>query len=63
MAKAKKKFNPKYLKGSPDKPKRKQLMELTAKIYEKYRGGKKKKPFPPEVKERLKEIMKQRDKI
>jgi hypothetical protein len=34
-----------------------------AKIYEKYRGGKKKKPFPPAVKKRLKELMKQRDKI
>jgi len=63
MAKAKMKFNPKYLKGSPNKAKRKQLMEQIAKIYDKYRGGEKKKPFPPAVKERLKELMKQRDKI
>ena len=57
------KFNQKYLKGSSNKAKRKQLMEQIAKIYEKYRGGKKKKPFPPAVKKRLKELMKQRDKI
>lgn len=61
--KAKKKFPEKYLKGSSNKPERKKLMIQISSIYDKYRGGDKKKPFPPEVKERLKRLMKKRDKI
>lgn len=58
-----KKYPDKYLKGSSDKSERKRLMDQIASIYEKYRGGKKKKPFPPAVKKRLNELMKKRDKI
>lgn len=58
-----KKFQDKYLKGSADKGERKKLMTEISNIYEKYRGGDKKKPFPEEVKKRLKVLMKKRDKI
>ena len=50
------KFNPKYTRGSSD----------VGKIYKKYRGTKakrKSKGFPPAVAARLKQLMKQRDKI
>jgi len=63
---AKMKFNPKYTKGSSNTSKRKKLMAEIAAIYKKYRGTKgkrKKKGFPPEVAERLKKLMKQRDAI
>lgn len=61
--KAKKKYPDKYLKGSSNKGERKKLMDQIASIYEKYRGGDKKRPFPPEVKKRLNQLMKRRDKI
>ena len=36
-------------------------MDQIAAIYDKYRGGKDKKPFPTAVQAKLKELMKQRD--
>jgi len=66
MAKAKKKFNPKYTSGSSNVGKRKALMSEISNIYKKHRGTKekrKKKGFPPAVAERLKRLMAQRDKI
>lgn len=64
--KAKKKFNPKYTRGSSNVGKRKKLMAEIAAIYKKYRGTKSKrnkKGFPPAVAARLKRLMAQRDKI
>jgi|TARA_R100000482_G_C5084713_1_gene127806 hypothetical protein len=66
MAKAKKKFNPKYTSGSSNVGKRKALMSEISNIYKKHRGTKekrKKKGFPPAVAARLKRLMAQRDKI
>ena len=60
------KFNPKYTKGSSNVAERKKLMAQIAAIYDKYRGTKskrKKKVFPPALEERLKQLMKRRDKI
>lgn len=60
------KFNKKYTSGSSNVEKRKRLMKQISDIYKKYRGTKakrKKKGFPPAVAARLKELMKQRDKI
>ena len=60
------KFNKKYTSGSSNVEKRKKLMKQISDIYKKYRGTKakrKKKGFPPAVAARLKELMKQRDKI
>ena len=57
----KKKYPSKYVKGSPNPTRRKQLMDQIAAIYDKYRGGKDKKPFPTAVQAKLKELMKQRD--
>ena len=60
------KFNKKYTSGSPNVEKRKKLMKQISDIYKKHRGTKakrKKKGFPPAVAARLKELMKQRDKI
>ena len=36
-------------------------MDQIAAIYDKYRGGEDKKPFPPAVQSRLEKLMKQRD--
>lgn len=58
-----KKYPDKYLSGSSNKSERKKLMNEIASIYDKYRGGDKKKPFPDKVKARLKTLMKKRDKI
>ena len=65
MAKAKKKFNPKYTSGSSNVGKRKALMSEISNIYKKHRGTekRKKKGFPPAVAARLKRLMAQRDKI
>ena len=66
MARAKKKFNPKYTSGSSNVGKRKALMSEISNIYKKHRGTKekrKKKGFPPAVAARLKRLMAQRDKI
>jgi|TARA_A200000159_G_scaffold151927_1_gene162453 hypothetical protein len=60
------KFNKKYTSGSSNVEKRKKLMKQISDIYKKHRGTKakrKKKGFPPAVAARLKELMKQRDKI
>lgn len=60
------KFNKKYTAGSSNVEKRKRLMKQISDIYKKHRGTKdkrKKKGFPPAVAARLKELMKQRDKI
>lgn len=60
------KFNPKYTRGSADVGKRKKLMSEISNIYKQHRGTKakrKKKGFPPAVAARLKQLMKQRDKI
>jgi hypothetical protein len=60
------KFNKKYTSGSSNVEKRKKLMKQISDIYKKHRGTKakrKKKVFPPAVAARLKELMKQRDKI
>ena len=60
------KFNKKYTSGSSNVEKRKKLMKNISDIYKKYRGTKaqrKKKGFPPAIAARLKELMKQRDKI
>ena len=60
------KFNKKYTEGSSNVAKRKKLMTEISNIYKKHRGTKdkrKKKGFPPAVAARLKNLMKQRDKI
>ena len=60
------KFNKKYTSGSSNVEKRKKLMKQISDIYKKHRGTKskrKKKGFPPAVAARIKELMKQRDKI
>ncbi len=60
------KFNKKYTEGSSNVGKRKKLMTEISNIYKKHRGTKdkrKKKGFPPAVAARLKNLMKQRDKI
>lgn len=60
------KFNKKYTSGSSNVEKRKKLMKQISDIYKKHRGTKakrKKKGFPPAVAARLKDLMKQRDKI
>jgi len=61
MPTPKKKYPSKYVKGSSNPTRRRQLMDQIAAIYDKYRGGKDKKPFPPAVQARLKKLMKQRD--
>lgn len=61
MPTPKKKYPSKYVKGSPNPTRRKQLMDQIAAIYDKYRGGENKKPFPPAVQSRLEKLMKQRD--
>tara|TARA_R100001510_G_scaffold57321_1_gene65005 strand:- start:9403 stop:9807 length:405 start_codon:yes stop_codon:yes gene_type:complete len=61
MAKAQKKFAKKYVQGSSNPARRKALMSKIAKIYDKYRGGKDKKPFPADVQKQLKNLMKERD--
>tara|TARA_A200000159_G_scaffold163973_1_gene191969 strand:+ start:1604 stop:1972 length:369 start_codon:yes stop_codon:yes gene_type:complete len=60
------KFNPKYTRGSSNVGKRKRLMSEISNIYKQHRGTKakrQKKGFPPSVAARLKQLMKQRDKI
>ena len=60
------KFNPKYTRGSSNAGKRKKLMSEISNIYKQHRGTKakrQKKGFPPAVAARLKQLMKQRDKI
>lgn len=60
------KFNPKYTRGSSNVGKRKKLMSEISNIYKQHRGTKakrQKKGFPPAVAARLKQLMKQRDKI
>jgi len=60
------KFNKKYTEGSSNVGERKKLMTEISNIYKKHRGTKdkrKKKGFPPAVAARLKNLMKQRDKI
>ena len=60
------KFNPKYTRGSSNVGKRKKLMSEISNIYKQHRGTKakrQKKGFPPSVAARLKQLMKQRDKI
>ena len=61
MPTPKKKYPSKYVKGSSNPTRRKQLMDQIAAIYDKYRGGKDKKPFPPAVQARLNKLMKERD--
>ena len=60
------KFPSKYTAGSSNVGKRKKLMTEISNIYKKYRGTKakrKSKGFPSAVAARLKQLMKQRDKI
>jgi len=61
MPTPKKKYPSKYVEGSSNPTRRKQLMDQIAAIYDKYRGGKDKKPFPPAVQSKLEKLMKQRD--
>lgn len=61
MPTPKKKYPSKYVKGSPNPTRRRQLMDQIAAIYDKYRGGENKQEFPPAVQSKLKELMKQRD--
>ena len=56
--KKKKKFPAKYLKGSKNPKLREKLMRQAAKIYEE-----EPQPYSEAVKEKLKKIMKKRDKI
>lgn len=56
--KKKKKFPAKYLKGSSNPKLREKLMRQAAKIYEE-----EPQPYSEAVKEKLKKIMKKRDKI
>jgi hypothetical protein len=58
----KKKYPSKYVKGSPNPTRRKQLMDQIAAIYDKYRGdASNRRPFPPAVKARLEKLLKERD--
>lgn len=61
MPTPKKKYPSKYVEGSSNPTRRKQLMDQIAAIYDKYRGGKDKKLFPPAVQARLNKLMKERD--
>jgi len=54
----KKKYNPKYTKGSSDVGRRKQLMDKIAHIYET-----EKQPYSAAVKKKLDRLMKERDKL
>lgn len=62
MPTSKKKYPSKYVKGSPNPTRRKQLMDQIAAIYDRYRGdASNRRPFPPAVQARLDKLMKQRD--
>lgn len=62
MPTPKKKYPSKYVKGSPNPTRRKQLMDQIAAIYDRYRGdASNRRPFPPAVQARLDKLMKQRD--
>ena len=58
MRPKKKKYNPKYTKGSPNVKRRKQLMDKIADIY-----NTEKQPYSAAVKKKLDRLMKERDKI
>jgi len=58
MRPKKKKYNPKYTKGSPNVKRRKQLMDKIADIY-----NTEKQPYSASVKKKLERLMKERDKI
>ena len=58
MRPKKKKYNPKYTKGSPNVKRRKQLMDKIADIY-----NTEKQPYSASVKKKLDRLMKERDKI
>ena len=58
MRPKKKKYNPKYIKGSPNVKRRKQLMDKIADIY-----NTEKQPYSASVKKKLDRLMKERDKI
>lgn len=62
MPTPKKKYPSKYVKGSSNPTRRKQLMDQIAAIYDRYRGdASNRRPFPPAVQARLDKLMKQRD--
>jgi len=62
MPTPKKKYPRKYLEGSPNPKRRKQLMDQIAAIYDKYRGdASNRRPFPPAVQARLEKLLKERD--
>ncbi len=58
MRPKKKKYNPKYTKGSSNVKRRKQLMDKIAHFYET-----KKQPYSAADKKKLDKMMKERDKI
>ena len=58
MRPKKKKYNPKYTKGSKNVKRRKQLMDQIAHIYET-----EKQPYSAEVKKKLDRLMDERDKL
>ncbi len=58
MRPKKKKYNPKYTKGSKNVKRRKQLMDQIAHIYET-----EKQPYSAAVKKKLDRLMKERDKL
>ena len=58
MRPKKKKYNPKYTKGSPNVKRRKQLMDKIAHIYDT-----EKQPYSAAVKKKLDRLMKERDKL